>query len=247
MEPTTAGIALLEEARSVLARAAQIDNTVRRTARGEQGRLAIGFTPSAALHPFVPEALRIFAAARPGVRLELDEAGTTELVDAMLQGRLDVAFVRSAVDNFPGLIVDPVLDEPMLAALPVGHGLASNTGEALPFAALAAEAFILYRRPAGPGLYDAIVTACRAAGFTPNVVQEVPRLPSTLSLVAAGLGISLVPASMRRIAMAGVSFRPLCDAPSLSAPLHLALRRAALSPTAARFRETVRHLATAQS
>ena len=247
VEPTTAGIALLEEARSVLARAAQIDNTVRRTARGEQGRLAIGFTPSAALHPFVPEALRIFAAARPGVRLELDEAGTTELVDAMLQGRLDVAFVRSAVDNFPGLIVDPVLDEPMLAALPVGHGLASNTGEALPFAALAAEAFILYRRPAGPGLYDAIVTACRAAGFTPNVVQEVPRLPSTLSLVAAGLGISLVPASMRRIAMAGVSFRPLCDAPSLSAPLHLALRRAALSPTAARFRETVRHLATAQS
>ena len=132
------------------------------------------------------------------------------------------------------------------AALPAGHGLASDTGEALAFVALAAEAFILYRRPAGPGLYDAIVTACHAAGFTPNVVQEAPRLPSTLSLVAAGLGISLVPASMQRIAMAGVSFRPLRDAPSLSAPLHLALRRAALSPTAARFRETVRHLAAAQ-
>ena len=246
VEPTTAGIALLEEARSVLTRAARIDDIVRRTARGEQGRLAVGFTPSAALHPFVPEALRIFATARPGVRLELDEAGTTELVDAMLQGRLDAAFVRSPVDNFPGLIIDPVLDEPMLAALPAGHELASDTGEALPFAALATEPFILYRRPAGPGLYDAIVTACHAAGFTPNVAQEAPRLPSTLSLVAAGLGISLVPASMQRIAMAGVSFRPLRDAPSLSAPLHLALRRAALSPTAARFRETVRHLAAAQ-
>jgi DNA-binding transcriptional LysR family regulator len=72
---------------------------VRRTARGEQGRLAVGFTSSAALHPFVPAALLAFRQARPGVRVELDEAGTAELVKAMLEGRLDAAFVRSPVGS----------------------------------------------------------------------------------------------------------------------------------------------------
>jgi DNA-binding transcriptional LysR family regulator len=240
---TEAGLALLGEARAVLARAAEVDDTVRRTARGEQGRLAVGFTSSAALHPFVPAALLAFRQAQPGVRVELDEAGTAELVKAMLEGRLDAAFVRSPVGSIRGLIVDPVLDEPMLIALPTGHRLAKKTASALPLAALASEEFILYRRPAGPGLYYAIVTACRGAGFTPVVAQEAPRLPSTLSLVAAGLGISIVPASMQRVAIAGVSFRKLRDCPGLSAPLHLALRRGNLAATAARFRETVRHSA----
>ena len=170
-----------------------------------------------------------------------------ELVDAMVHGRLDAAFVRSPVESIRGLIVDNVLDEPMLVALPAGHPLAGDSDLPLPLSALAGEGFILYRRPAGPGLYDAIVTACRGAGFTPLVVQEAPRLPSTLSLVAAGLGISIVPASMRRVAMMGVSFRPLRDCPGLSAPLHIALRRTGLSATAARFRETVRQLALSEA
>jgi DNA-binding transcriptional LysR family regulator len=194
------------------------------------------------LHPFVPAALLAFREVRPGVRIELDEAGTAELVEAMLQGRLDAAFVRSPVQSIQGLVVDPVLDEPMLAALPVGHRLARTGRSPLSLRVLGTEPFILYRRPAGPGLYDAIVAACRAAGFTPTVAQEAPRLPSTLSLVAAGLGITIVPASMERIAIPGVAFRSLQDYPGLSAPLHLALRRAGLSATAARFREMVRHL-----
>ena len=243
VELTEAGAALLDEARVVLARAARIGDTVQRAMRGEQGRLAVGFTSSAALHPFVPAALLAFREARPGVDLELDEAGTMELVGAMLQGRLDAAFVRSPVRSIRGLIVDPILDEPMVVALPVGHTLAAAQAASVPLGALATEAFILYRRPAGPGLYDAIVAACRDAGFTPLIAQEAPRLPSTLSLVAAGLGISIVPASMQRIAMAGVVFRPLRDCPGLSAPLSLALRRTASSATAARFRETVHALA----
>ena len=159
----------------------------------------------------------------------------------MLQGRLDAAFVRSPVGSIRGLIVDAVLDEPMLVALPAGHRLAQEDGAA-PLGALAEEPFILYRRRSGPGLYDAIVTACRGAGFTPVVAQEAPRLPSTLSLVAAGLGLSIVPASMQRVAIAGVTFRALCDCPGLSAPLHMALRRSGMSATAGRFRETVQAL-----
>ena len=241
--PTEAGLALLEEARGVLARAGQVEDAVRRAARGEAGRLAVGFTSSAALHPFVPAAIRRFREASPGVRLELDEAGTAELVEGVLLGRLDAAFVRSPAGAVAGLRVEPVLEEPMLAALPDGHRLAGDDGPPLPLAALAGEAFVLYRRPSGPGLYDAILAACREAGFAPTIAQEAPRLPSTLSLVAAGLGVSVVPASMRRLAAAGVAYRALCDCPGLSAPVQLVLRRAGASATAARFAAAVARLA----
>ncbi len=241
--PTAAGLALLEHARAILSTAALIPDHVRRSARGEAGRLAVGFTSSAALHPFVPAALRAFRADRPAVRVELEEAGTIELVTAMTEGRLDAAFVRSPVGRTPGLVVDPILEEPMLAALPTGHALATGA-DGLRLAALATEDFVLYRRPSGPGLYDAIMAACAGAGFTPTVAQEAPRLPSTLSLVAAGLGITLVPASMRRVAIEGVAFRPLRDCPGLVAPLFLASRRDSQNPTVAGLRGVVRGMKT---
>ena len=250
VQTTEAGQVLLEEARAVLARADELENTVRRTARGEAGRLAVGFTPSAARHPFVRAGLRACREHAPGGRVVLDEAGTTELVEALRHGRLDVAFVRSPVGGVPGLLVEPVLDEPMLAALPTEHIFAGAEEDPmpLPFAALAADAFILYRRPTGPGLCDPILilAACRTAGFSPVIAQEVPRLPATLSLVAAGLGISVVPASMRRLAVAGVAYRELNGCPGLSAPLHLALRRTGSTATVARFRAAVSYHAARQ-
>lgn len=244
---TAAGETLLHEARAVLDRAATVADSVRRSGRGEQGRLAIGFTPSAALHPFVPATIRAFAEAWPDVRVELDEGATAELADALSHRRLEAAFVRSPVGGMPDLTVDAVAEEPMVVALPAGHRLAASPNQPLPLAALAAEPFILYRRPAGPGLYDTIVAACRASGFTPRVAQEAPRLPATLSLVAAGLGISVVPASMRRMALDGVVYRAIDDGAGLSAPLHLAFPRGGLSPTAVRFRSMVRQRAAREA
>jgi DNA-binding transcriptional LysR family regulator len=238
VQPTAAGKALLDEARAVLTRAEKVEEAVRRAARGEEGRLAIGFTSSSALHPFVPLVLRKFREAAPGVFVELEEDGTGELVEALRHQRLDAAFVRSPVGAVPELSVETLLDEPMLAAFPEGHELAEGDG-ALSLAELARESFVLYRRPAGPGLYDAILVACRAAGFSPKVAQEAPRLTATLSLVAAGLGVSLVPASMRRLAGDGISYRALVDCHGLSAPLHLTMQRSH-SPAMTRFRALVR-------
>lgn len=76
----------------------------------------------------------------------------------------------------------------MLLALPMDHPLAQDSSVPLPLSALAGEAFVLYRRRVGLGLYDAILVACREAGFSPQVIQEAPRMAATLSLVAAGLG-----------------------------------------------------------
>jgi hypothetical protein len=173
----------------------------------------------------VPRAIREYRETHPLVALSLEESGTGELVAALLDERLDAAFVRSPIGAAEGIAVHSVLDEAMVAALPAGHVLADRTGAPpLGLAELAAETFILYRRPLGPGLYDAIIAACQRAGYSPIIGQEAPRMLATLSLVAAGLGVTLVPQSMRRLRVHGVAYRPLDSAAGLVAPLNLAYR-----------------------
>lgn len=236
---TVAGAAVAEEARSILAAADRLPQTAQRAARGETGRLAIGYTSSAAFHPFVPRRIRAFGDAWPTVRMELAEDSTTELVAALRAGRLDAAFIRSVEHDPTGLQTDPLFDEPMAAVLPAGHPRASGAETETSLASLAGETFVFYRRPAGQGLYDAIIAACHQAGFSPRIGQEASRLPSTLSLVAAGLGVSIVPASMRRMNVEGVAWLGLSDARGLAAPLLLATRRSDRSPVIARFRREV--------
>ncbi|WP_091879411.1 LysR family transcriptional regulator [Phyllobacterium sp. OV277] len=246
VRPTEAGKVLLDEARIILARADGVADMVHRAARGEQGHLAIGFTSSAALHPIVPKMLRAFRENLPQVSVSLEEAGTAELVDALLHERLDAAFIRSPVGRTPGLRIDSVLEEPMLVALPVGHRLATDSASRLLLTELASEPFILYRRSAGPGLYDTILTACREAGFSPVVAQEAPRLTATLSLVAAGFGISLVPASMQRLGGEGIVYKAVAGSSRLIAPLLLAMRQAHPVPALAQFRSLVQRIVAVQ-
>jgi DNA-binding transcriptional LysR family regulator len=131
----------------------------------------------------------------------------------------------------------------MLLALPATHAFAAGGADGLPLAALAAETFVVSRRHSGPGLYDAIIAACHAAGFSPRISQEAPRIVSTLNLVASGLGIALVPASLRRMQMDGVAYRALHGMPQPRAPLLLATRRADTSAVVRRFIDLVRQTA----
>jgi DNA-binding transcriptional LysR family regulator len=196
----------------------------------------------------VPRAIRAYREAHPLVALSLEENGTGELVDALAQERLDAAFVRSPIGPVEGIAVHSVLEEAMIAALPAGHTLAGRAGAGpLTLAELAAETFILYRRPLGPGLYDAIIAACQRAGYSPKIGQEAPRMLATLSLVAAGLGVTLVPQSMRRLRVHGVVYRRLDGAAGLIAPLNLAYRRGDASPAARRFIALARAGAAAQT
>jgi DNA-binding transcriptional LysR family regulator len=244
VELTPAGQALFDAARAILARADEAVVATRRAALGEAGRIGIGFTSSASFHPFVPRAIRAFREAYKLVALALEESGTTELVDALRARTIDAAFVRSPVGESPDLVVRPLLAEPMVAALPSGHRLAAPGG-VVPLAALAGETFILYRRPVGPGLHDAIIAACDRAGFSPAIGQEAPRMLSTLSLVAAGLGVTVVPASMSRLEAEGVVYRPLDPAARLTAPLNLACRRDEISAAVRRFVALVQRSAAA--
>jgi DNA-binding transcriptional LysR family regulator len=248
VELTDAGRALLGDARAIMAQVEHAFASTRRTARGEQGRITIGFTSSAPFHPFVPRVIRSFREAFPLIALTLEESGTTELIQDLREERVDAAFIRTPVADPVGLRVDTLLEEAMLVALPSQHVLArSRRGDdaAVALKRLAGETFIVYRRHSGPGLYDAIIAACHAAGFSPLIGQEAPRIVSTLNLVAAGLGLSIVPASLQRMHMDGVSYRRLTGTAQPRAPLLLASRRSDTSPIVRQFLALVRQTAKA--
>ena len=181
MRVTEAGRVMVEEARAILERADRLPDTAARAARGEQGRLAVGYTSSGAFHPFVAQQIRAFRAAAPGVQLALAEDGTPELVAALEEERLDAAFVRSGGAHVAGLRVEPLLAEPMVVALPSDHALAGANEVAR--AALADETFVFYRRPLAPActtlssrLACAPASARRSARRRPGCRQRLASL-----------------------------------------------------------------------
>ena len=211
-----------------------------------RGGSRLGLPVPAPFHPFVPRAIRAFREAFPLVSLTLDESGTTELIGDLREERVDAAFIRTPVADPAGLVVDRLLEEAMVVALPTQHALARagrSDSAGVNLKRLAGEMFIVYRRHTGPGLYDAIIAACHAAGFSPQVGQEAPRIVATLNLVAAGLGLSIVPASLERMHVDGVTYRRLTGAAQPKAPLHLASRRGDTSSVVRQFLALVRQTA----
>ena len=237
---TDAGRSFLADAEAILAQAEQAKIRARRSARGETGRIAVGFTTSAPFHPLVARAIREFRQKRPDVSFVLEESSSGELVSGLRDERIDVAFIRSGLVDPQGIDMHALLLEDTAVAFPVRHPLARRAS--LNLKELADETFILYRRPDGRGLYDVIIAACSAAGFSPHVDQEAPRIVSTLNLVAAGLGITIVPASLGRLPLEGVIYRPLRGRPALKVPLNLACRHDERSAATLAFIELARRL-----
>ncbi len=237
---TDAGRAFLVDAEQILSGVEHAKIRARRTARGETGRIAVGFTTSAPFHPLVARAMREFRTKRPDVSFVLEESSSADMVSGLRDGRLDVAFIRSGLVDPEGITVHALLQEDTAVAFPAKHRLSKRP--ALALKELAEETFILYRRPDGRGLYDVIIAACSAAGFSPHVGQEAPRIVSTLNLVAAGLGITIVPASLSRLPLEGVVYRPLKGKPALKVPLNLACRRDERSAATLAFIDLVRRL-----
>ena len=228
VELTEAGRSFIEDARAALARVGQGVEAAKRAARGEQGHLRLAVPPTAPFHPFVPQVILAFREAYPLVSLTMEENLRMETMEQLRGGQMDVAFLRASIAAPEGLVVHPLLEEPMVAALPSGHPLARcapSQDAALPLRALAGETFIAYARQQGPALYEAMAAACLQAGFSPQLGQEAPRISTALSLVATGFGVTLVPASMRRMALEGVTYRDLAGAAQARAFLSIAARR----------------------
>jgi len=208
---TEAGYLFLEETRRFLAQLEQTDRMVRRVGQGEVGRLALGFVPSAS-NSALPPLLRVFRESFPDVELSLHEMNPRQLVHALHDKRIDAAFFYLPFDGSPpfgdaSLNSRPVLREPLVAALPEGHPLA--TGREVEVRALVDDLFVLPAPYQGSGLRDRVIDLCRQAGFVPKVVQEAHLMQTVVGLVASGIGVALVPASLQKLQTTGVVCKPL--------------------------------------
>ncbi len=208
---TDAGRLFQPEARATLAQAERARQTALRAARGELGRLDIGFTGSAPFNTTMPQIISRFRKRWPDLKMTLREMSTSDQLDSLVAGILDIGFVRPGEPGeAAGVSLQTVLEEPLFAVLPADHRLADCAS--LSVAALAGQAFILNPRHVGTGLYDKVMSLCAAAGFRPQVALEAHQVSTIVGLVAIGLGVSVVPEAMRRIHVDGARFVPLREA-----------------------------------
>jgi DNA-binding transcriptional LysR family regulator len=210
VELTDAGKLFLKEASEILSRVDSAAALAGRIHRGQLGEVKIGFFGSA---PFVDEFQRLvfdFRRQHPNVNLVLQEMPTYQQIDAILDGRLDLGFVRPLSPKPASIQSIEISRERLMAVMRSDHHLASGQRE-ISVGDLASEPLVLYARSIGSGLYQKIVDLCRDAGFTPNVAQEANATPTMMGLVAAGIGVSILPASLERLSFEGLKFVPLRD------------------------------------
>ncbi len=224
---TAPGRVYLEEARAILEHIKVAALRCQLSAQEMVGRISVGFTESASFRAEVTGALHQYRSLYPRVDMSLEESRTGPLVEALRQGRVDVAFVRLPVGADEGIRFLPVSIEPMVVVVPNGHRLAERKQVRLED--LRDEPFVLYPRTTRDGLPEMVVAACEARGFSPKVVQATPQISSTINLVASGLGVSVVPACMQSSRADAVRYLPLVGS-GLVASLGLAHRAGDLPP-----------------
>ncbi|WP_233146125.1 LysR substrate-binding domain-containing protein [Pigmentiphaga sp. NML080357] len=237
---TEAGRLFLPEARALLVQAERAASIAALAGRGEMGTLRVGFTESAVLTGALPNLLSRFRGRYPAVAVQLTEQTSQQQIQSLVDKRTDVGFMRlPASGALPGeLEAQPLVSDPLVAVLPREHRLASSGG-ALGVAALADEPFVFFTPGAGTGVYNHVLNLCRSAGYAPRIAQEAREVMTIAGLVAARLGVSILPASVRRLDVAGVVIRALRE-PEAASKLWLAFRREEASATGAAFWQLAR-------
>jgi DNA-binding transcriptional LysR family regulator len=240
VELTEAGRLLQESARRIVEDAQLALTEVQNAGRGESGRLSLGFAGSTVFHPLVATVMQNYRNASPRVVISCAESNSSALLDKVSEGHVDAALVRLPL-HCRDLVVQPLVEEDMLAVLPANHRL--NRRRRIDLASLADDSFIFFPRPIGPDLYDSIIAACISAGFSPSVSMESPQISSTANLVAAGFGVALIPASIQQIHAEGVSYHELLGKP-LHTSIALVHRQREKAPTVLNFVKVLRKAAS---
>jgi DNA-binding transcriptional LysR family regulator len=241
VELTEAGRVFLERARVILEGVAEAREAAAQAGRGEVGRLSVGFT-GMALYGVAPQIVKAFGGRYPGVDLVLQEMGTPAMVEALLGRRADVGFLHPPVSEAgEALAVEGRMSEPLIVALPEDHALSGLSEVSL--GRLAEERFVIVPRDEGPELHDRVMGTCHASGLSSAVAnRNAPSQTTALSLVAAGVGVSLVWECMRNLGRPGVVYRPLAE-PTPRLETALAWRRDDSSPVLAAFLALAREVA----
>ena len=241
---THAGCAFLVEVRRTLAQAERARLTAMRAARGEVGRLRVGFVEAATYSGVLPDVLGVFRTELPDVGLELFELSSLQQTEALRDGRVEIGVLHSLpYDASDWLGVERLIHDTVVVALPRDHALAGRAE--VPLAALAGDPFLMLRRPDGPGLHDRVIAACQTAGFSPAVAQQAGQLQTLVGLVAAGAGVALVPGALTELRRPGVVYRPLTGL-DVDMGLWAVWRLADASPVRARFLDALRGVVAAR-
>jgi DNA-binding transcriptional LysR family regulator len=238
VELTPAGQAFLTEARQTLFQAERAVRAARRAERGEVGELVVGYVTSATYGP-LPDVIRMFRKRFPDVELRLQNLRSVQQRNALVDRQIDIGFVRPQVAD-SRLLYEALWRESVVVALPGDHGLARRT--IVDVSDLASEVFVLARPEETVAFHDAVSALCRRAGFTPRVAHGVPDVQAAIALVAAGLGISPVPAAIQGFKRKGVVYRPLRPH-TLRIEMGLAWRRDDNSALVQQFRRVARERA----
>ncbi|UXZ96880.1 LysR family transcriptional regulator [Pseudomonas phytophila] len=237
VELSEAGRLFLDEARLVLAQVDKAADVARRVRLGELGELKIGFTTSAPFTSSIPQAIFAFRQRFPAVHLALQEMNSMEVAAQLEDESIQVGIMRPLA--LPeSLVVVELLREPLVAIINAGHPLAQSNEQGLHLSELANEPFVFFPRTYGSGLYAQLMDLARAAGFTPLITQEAGEVMTIIGLVAAGLGVTVLPASYRRMRIDGVVYRTLLD-PDATSAVWLVQRKDQQSPMARAFVELV--------
>ena len=200
---TPAGQLLARRARSTMEKVDEDLAQVRRLGRGEEGTLTVGFSGSV-MFTELPAAIQSFRHRYPKVELRLRELVTSAQIAALLNGQIDLAFLRDG-DPTEGIRITTLLKEKYVAVLPEAHALARR--RTLSVKALEGEPFVMFARRMGPLAYDRTIACCERGGFRPNIVQDAPQWLTLVRSVSAGLGVTLAPACVARVAVPGVVYR----------------------------------------
>ncbi|GFE62912.1 LysR substrate-binding domain-containing protein [Geobacter sp. AOG2] len=238
---TAAGKVFLADAQSILAAAESAKDRALRTSRGEEGELSIGFFAAPTMH-MLPELIRCYRAQYPNVTIRMHELTPNRQLEAFAREEIDIGFTRPLPPGHPDLAVQVLFREKVLAVMAETHPLASR--QRIKLSELAREPFVLLDRMVAVGMYDHIITACRTAGFSPSVVHSPDLMATVLTMVAAELGVSIVPEGVRNLRSRQVAFVPI--SPALDPiPLVLCWRAKADSPPRDAFLRLVRERASA--
>jgi DNA-binding transcriptional LysR family regulator len=224
VELTEAGRAFLDEARKTLTQADHAARVARLTGDSTARPVHVGFIDSA-LYRFVPRMLHAAREAFPAIRIVLHEMTSGQQVDALARSEIQLAILRRTRGG-PQILFREIGRERMVVAMPMGHRL--DTFDEVPVTELANEDWVLFQRALSPGLHDFIYGICRRAGFAPQVVQEANEGHTIVGLVAAGVGVSIVPDSLSHWVGPEVAYRPI--SPPAALPMCIATRRGDHSP-----------------
>jgi LysR family transcriptional regulator, benzoate and cis,cis-muconate-responsive activator of ben and cat genes len=184
-------------------------------------RIVVGFVPSA-IYGALPDVIRAFREAAPQTEVALIEMFTIEQIGALKGGRIDVGFGRVRLDS-EQVIREILIEEDLIAALPEGHSHACDN-TTVPLAALAEDTLIVYPSAPRPSFADQQLSALRDHALEPRNVQEVRELQTALGLVAAQVGVTLVPKSVEGLRARGVVYKPIVEA-GITSPIIMSRRQ----------------------